>query len=135
MSQNSPEQKFSQIFPGKSLPECANDMIEYINEENFRYLYHVKGEEVLVRNIIGTNHIEYGDKYTWLQMLTQAKRSDSHYQNEYFHGILMVDLSNVTLIKIVSTGKYYLNCSGNHRITAHKLADTHKITCTVGYYI
>lgn len=87
-------------------------------------------ETVRLEQVVGTDHESYGNKLTWLQMLTYAKKR-SNFRPGRMPGLLATDPSRLQLERIDGTQDYYLVGEGNHRLSAYKLSGMETINCAV----
>ncbi len=130
MLDNKPaEDHFALLFPGKPIPAWANEIIQFFDDS----IYHIhdgKVETVKLEHVVGTTHPSYGNKLTWLQMLTYAKKR-SNFRPDRMPGLLTTDPSRLAFVRVDETQNYYLLGEGNHRLTAYKLAGMEAIDCTV----
>jgi hypothetical protein len=123
------EEEYARLFPGQAIPEWALGKVKLFEDKKF--IITEEGiKTVPLSLVVGTTHPSYGDKVRWLNMLTTKKKSN--FRADKWPGFLNVDTSQLCLVRIAGTDDYYIYGEGNHRISAHKLAGTESITCSVG---
>ena len=123
------EEHYAILFPSKTIPGWAYEKIRLFDDQ--RYNSRIGGvETVLLNRVVGTTHWSYGNKLTWLQMLTYAKKR-SNFRPDRFEGLLASDPLRLHFVRIDKTDEYYLWGEGNHRLTAFKLAGIESIECHV----
>ncbi len=125
------EEHFAVLFPGKPIPAWAYETIKLFDDQRYDIRIDVvEIKTVPISRVVGTTHCNYGNKLTWLQMLTYATRH-SNFRPDRFQGLLALDPTKLNFIRIDQTDEYYLCGDGNHRLTAFKLADVESIKCHV----
>ncbi len=130
MLDNKPaEEHFALLFPEKPIPGWVYETIRYFDYHAYK-IGEERVETVRLDEVVGTTHPSYGNKLTWLQMLTYAKKR-SNFLPERMPGLLATDPSRLHFARMHGTKDYYLIGEGNHRMTAYKLADMETIDCTV----
>lgn len=130
MLDNKPaEEHFALLFPGKPIPGWAYETIRYFDYHAYK-IGEERVETVRLDEVVGTTHPSYGNKLTWLQMLTYAKKR-SNFRPERMPGLLATDPSWLHFARMDGTKEHYLVGEGNHRLTAYKLAGMETIDCTV----
>lgn len=123
------EKHYAILFQNKAIPAWAYEKIRLFDAQ--RYNTRIGAiETVPLNRVIGTSHWSYGNKLTWLQMLTYAKKR-SNFRPDRFEGLLASDPSRLDFVRIDQTDEYYLWGEGNHRLTAFKLAGIESIECHV----
>lgn len=123
------EEHYNVLFPGKPIPAWAYEKIRLFDDQRYDTKIGVV-ETVPLRRVVGTAHWSYGNKLTWLEMLTYAKKR-SNFRPDRFQGLLASDPAKLDLVRIDQTDEYYLYGEGNHRLTAFKLAGIESIECLV----
>lgn len=123
------EEHYAILFPNKTVPAWAYEKIRLFDDQRYSTRIGVV-ETVPLNRVVGTTHWSYGNKLTWLQMLTHAKKR-SNFRPDRFQGLLVSDPSRLGFGRIDQTDEYYLWGEGNHRLTAFKLAEIESIECHV----
>jgi hypothetical protein len=124
-----PEDHYALLFPQQPTPAWALEKMELFESDNYDFLQE-QTETVPLAHVVGTNHPNYGNKLSWLDMLTRSKRS-SNFALTNWPGFLDAKTSNITLARLAGTDKYYIFSGGNHRVSGLKLAGRPTITCSV----
>lgn len=128
-----PEEIFEALFPDRAIPAHLLQQIELFNEVAYIPSATTVIEKVYLTDIVGTSHPRYGDRNTWLQMITHAKNF-SFFKPENFFSFLRNSMESISLVRIGNTERYYIT-NGNHRIAAQKIAGYKYITCKVNVVI
>ncbi len=124
-----PEEHYALLFPKQAIPAWALDKMELFDDSKFTVREGVV-ETVPLAQVVGTNHARYGNNSRWLDMLTRAKKS-SNFRLDNWPGFLDADTSNIVLVRIAGSEKFYIYFGGNHRVSALKLAGKLALKCQV----
>lgn len=131
MLDNKPaEECFYRLLPGKSIPAWAYEMIQLFDADAYNVVEQ-RIETVPLGKVVGTGHWSYGNKLTWLQMLTYSKKC-KEYKPERFVLPLSKEFEpdRLSYYRVGETDVYHIaHC--NHRTAQLKLMGLESIEATV----
>lgn len=104
----------------------ANDKLELFDLgkfQKFKYFitkYSKTNQKILLSSIVGTDHFSYGNKETWLSMLSNGKRIEKNLRSyldkpNFFENHDKYNYPHNLSYSTINGSDYYISGSGNHR--------------------
>ena len=91
--------------------------------QKFKYFitkYSKTNQKILLSSIVGTDHFSYGNKETWLSMLSNGKRIEKNLRSyldkpNFFENHDKYNYPHNLSYSTINDSDYYISGSGNHR--------------------
>ena len=101
------------------------DLDKFRKFKNFTTETHKTDQKIFLSSIIGTDHPSYGDKESWLSMLSNGKRIEKNLRSylekpDFFENRDKYNYPHTLSYSTINGEDFYISGSGNHRTTIAK---------------
>lgn len=101
------------------------DLDKFRKFKNFTIETHKTDQKILLSSIIGTDHSSYGNKESWLSMLSNGKRIEKNLRSylekpDFFENPKIYNEPHKLYYSTINGSDFYISGSGNHRTTIAK---------------